>query len=675
MRGNFGHGWDQSQEHVSKLEHDYQILEHLKGVLVHFSDGAQVMNVTFPQHSPSEYGTKAHKAAGKVKAHTISCTWFNPSKIIYLHYLSRKWAEKASKRFDKSFRGRQVQARIHERKNAGQEREWLVRLSNVPVDTTDHHLREILKGVRAEKYVHGKRSTTLTEAESWSFVEDLFTDEENSFQFSTTSPSSTGAKAALFMELNNPAHARRALSWSGTYYEELGSKIYVEQIATVKFRVLPEVYALSIIQLHELRKKTEAGVYITMFGPKQHNKLAVIHIYGPQSHNVAKTKGRVESILAGTVILGDDNSHILWDEYLATIEGFAFLSGLSRPGKMFLYRDIRTRRLVFHGDAALLNGARLAILNELCRRKHSVHITLLEGELWSKVLRGGFKRLTNKFGKGKAKLNIGPNGRALIFSGSPEDFSKAKELLEADDAEPSATAPSPHSDAPGDSECPACLSDVEDALELACGHRYCRVCFEDQCKEADGRELKIVCYGNDGACGQTVSLDILRKILAHEKFQNLLSASLECYVRSHPGEFTYCPTPDCTTVYRITSDPGEIVCDTCLALICTKCGSVGHDGITCDVAREEAYRGSKEHREFLEMKKWNNIKDCPKCTTPIQKLDGCNHMVCAACKADICWVCLETFESDRACYGHLRAVHGRIGDNLIPQELLDDGWA
>uniref|UniRef100_A0A146KLQ7 RBR-type E3 ubiquitin transferase n=2 Tax=Lygus hesperus TaxID=30085 RepID=A0A146KLQ7_LYGHE len=35
-----------------------------------------------------------------------------------------------------------------------------------------------------------------------------------------------------------------------------------------------------------------------------------------------------------------------------------------------------------------------------------------------------------------------------------------------------------------------------------------------------------------------------------------------------------------------------------------------------------------------------NAKNCPKCNAPIQKISGCNHMVCWKCKTSFCWHCL-----------------------------------
>jgi hypothetical protein len=50
-------------------------------------------------------------------------------------------------------------------------------------------------------------------------------------------------------------------------------------------------------------------------------------------------------------------------------------------------------------------------------------------------------------------------------------------------------------------------------------------------------------------------------------------------------------------------------------------------------------------------------KYCPKCSTPIEKTHGCNHMECLGCKAHICWVCLAYFTSGGECYGHLSKMH------------------
>ena len=36
-------------------------------------------------------------------------------------------------------------------------------------------------------------------------------------------------------------------------------------------------------------------------------------------------------------------------------------------------------------------------------------------------------------------------------------------------------------------------------------------------------------------------------------------------------------------------------------------------------------------------------RKCPKCASPIQKIDGCNHMACKKCKTEFCWICLSVY--------------------------------
>ena len=78
------------------------------------------------------------------------------------------------------------------------------------------------------------------------------------------------------------------------------------------------------------------------------------------------------------------------------------------------------------------------------------------------------------------------------------------------------------------------------------------------------------------------------------------------------------------------------------ATTCIKHRVLMHTGITCD-----------EYDEFLEedmegefrSEYWKECytKPCPNCGISIEKSDGCDHMTCAYCYYEFCWICLADY--------------------------------
>ncbi len=48
-------------------------------------------------------------------------------------------------------------------------------------------------------------------------------------------------------------------------------------------------------------------------------------------------------------------------------------------------------------------------------------------------------------------------------------------------------------------------------------------------------------------------------------------------------------------------------------------------------------------------KRWieKNCEKCPKCSAPIRKAHGCDHMTCANCQHEFCWSCLADYNEIR----------------------------
>ncbi|KAI4651516.1 uncharacterized protein J4E78_008208 [Alternaria triticimaculans] len=56
-------------------------------------------------------------------------------------------------------------------------------------------------------------------------------------------------------------------------------------------------------------------------------------------------------------------------------------------------------------------------------------------------------------------------------------------------------------------------------------------------------------------------------------------------------------------------------------------------------------------------------KECRKCATLIEKVEGCNHVECNGCHGHICWVCLKVFSEVEVVYQHMNDAHG--GNGLV----------
>ncbi len=62
-----------------------------------------------------------------------------------------------------------------------------------------------------------------------------------------------------------------------------------------------------------------------------------------------------------------------------------------------------------------------------------------------------------------------------------------------------------------------------------------------------------------------------------------------------------------------------------------------------------------------------NTKKCPRCSTPIEKDEGCNHMVCGKCRHEFCWMCMEKWSL------HSNATGGYFQCNKFVEKESADG--
>ncbi|KAI9657898.1 MAG: hypothetical protein M1829_006860 [Trizodia sp. TS-e1964] len=135
-------------------------------------------------------------------------------------------------------------------------------------------------------------------------------------------------------------------------------------------------------------------------------------------------------------------------------------------------------------------------------------------------------------------------------------------------------------------------------------------------------------------CNIIFDLKELKESLPSKAFEEILESSFASYIKHRPTEFRYCPKPDCNMIYRATAKMQFNTCASCFTVTCTNCHN-SHPNKTCAEFKDEASGG---YAAFEKLKKELGIKDCPKCKTPMEKIDGCNHMTCKGCGAHLCWI-------------------------------------
>ncbi|XP_063159688.1 ankyrin repeat and IBR domain-containing protein 1 isoform X3 [Candoia aspera] len=247
----------------------------------------------------------------------------------------------------------------------------------------------------------------------------------------------------------------------------------------------------------------------------------------------------------------------------------------------------------------------------------------------------------------------------------------------------SITSPDEISLSPGDIEttmCEICMCNIsvfEDPVDMPCGHEFCRACWEAflNMKIQEGEAHNIFCPAYD--CFQLVPVEIIESVVSKEMDKRYLQFDIKAFVENN-SSIKWCPTPACERAVRLTSQGSNTSGSETLSfpllrapavdcgkghLFCWECLGEAHEPCDCETwknwlqkiteMKPEELVGVSEAYEDAANCLWllTNSKPCANCKSPIQKNEGCNHMQCAKCKYDFCWICLEEWKKHSSSTG------------------------
>ncbi|MES1914489.1 MAG: hypothetical protein MHM6MM_006552 [Cercozoa sp. M6MM] len=104
----------------------------------------------------------------------------------------------------------------------------------------------------------------------------------------------------------------------------------------------------------------------------------------------------------------------------------------------------------------------------------------------------------------------------------------------------------------------------------------------------------------------------------------------------------WCPDPRCASPTlleskppRTTDSPIKVTCQACDRSYCASCQTQPFHAGNCTTKKHDDWPQTSEE-----------VQQCPKCSTRIIKLEGCNHVACTTCGHEFCWLCRRPYTSD-----------------------------
>jgi len=381
----------------------------------------------------------------------------------------------------------------------------------------------------------------------------------------------------------------------------------------------------------------------------RYRTVCLIQVVGIDKKAVGALKLKVEKIAQGEVVP-------VWDRFFLNWQGEAFFGRLSRQFKACVRPDWTKQVLRVYGSETAVNHARREIREQMRTLTALDYQMTIEDYCVGFFIHRGMKILGDMLGEDNVWLHTTSKPYFVSVRGG-HDAEHALQKLVGEALKKPLRPPV----LDWSQTCPLCFEEPTQPFPLACRHMYCTGCLKHMLISAtDGKSIPICCIGDGGRCKTAIPLPVIERFISPVRLTRMFENSFRVHLEQHPNEYRFCPTPDCTHIYRVSKEDSAVIqCPACLIETCSHCHKSPHRGLTCE---ENMLIKSKTGQELL-LERWakghSNVKKCPDCGILIEKIDGCNHIHCR-CGGHVCWICAKTFNN--GIYDHLNAVHGGAYD-------------
>ena len=306
----------------------------------------------------------------------------------------------------------------------------------------------------------------------------------------------------------------------------------------------------------------------------------LIQVVGIDKKAVGALKLKVEKIARGEVVG-------VWDRFFLDWQGQAFFGRLLRQFKAYVRPDRTKQVLRIYGSETAVNHARREIKEQMRTLTALDYQMTIEDRYVGFFVRKGMEVLGGMLGEENVWLHATSKPYFVSVRGGHDAEHALQQLVSEASRKPLRPPVLDWSQT-----CPLCFEEPTQPFPLACRHIYCTGCLKHILISAvDGKGVPICCIGDGSRCKTPISLPVIERFISPARLTQMFENSFRVYLELHPNEFRFCPTPDCTQVYRVsTEDSAVIQCPACLIETCSRCHKSPHRGLTCE---ENMLIGSK----------------------------------------------------------------------------------
>jgi hypothetical protein len=299
--------------------------------------------------------------------------------------------------------------------------------------------------------------------------------------------------------------------------------------------------------------------------------VCLIQVVGVDKKAVGALKLKVERIAQGEVIG-------VWDRFFLDQKGETFFGRLLRQFEAYVRPDRTKQVLRVYGSETAVNHARREIEEQMETLAMLDYQATIEDHCVGFFIRKGMEILGDMLGEDNVWLHTTSKPYFVSVRGGHDAEHALQGLV--DEALKKPLHP------PGldrSQTCPLCFEEPTQPFPLACRHIYCTGCLNRMLISAtDGKSIPICCIGDEGRCKTPIPLPVIERFISPVRLTQMLENSFRVYLEQRPDEYRFCPTPDCTQIYRVSTEDSVVIqCPACLTETCSHCHELPHRGSTC----------------------------------------------------------------------------------------------